>query len=315
MGQNQSKYPRNEPVDKLGSPHLSEPSEEKKDLAKTNETLLELKFLKPSDLFNPLFRPDLRAQQKSHFQITFWFVASSKRRQAMRDLYTYCRLVDDIADEAGLSTEDRASLLDAVRDWLTKQQTVGHPFWDRFQQEANSLGISWTSLMGILDGVSMDLDPKFHHLQTWKDLDRYIYGVASCVGEAVLDILGVGGANSKKYSHHMGRALQLWNILRDLETDQAMGRTYVPREFLGNLALNQQLDHVRKTIYAKALAEWNCAIPYSYKCLPAEMMGLIYKQGATKYWQYGSPKRLSRFEKILCIFRAVVSFSQRSSIK
>ncbi len=233
----------------------------------------------------------------------------------MHDLYTYCRLIDDITDEDGLTLEARRDLLQEIRRWLNEKKLVGHPFWDRFQQEINSLGISWNALHGILDGVSMDLDPAFKRMQTWKDLDQYIYGVASCVGEAVLEILGVGGARGKTYAQHMGRALQLWNILRDLEADQKLGRIYIPSEFLGTHSLETQLPRVRAEIYRMALNEWTLAIPYSWKCLPAEMMGAIYKEGATVYWKNGSEKRLSRFEKLICILKCLIKFPSSFSKK
>jgi hypothetical protein len=152
-------------------------------------------------------------------------------------------------------------------------------------------------------------------MQTWKDLDQYIYGVASCVGEAVLDILGVGGARGKTYARHMGRALQLWNILRDIEADEKLGRVYIPSEFLGTESLETQLPRVRAEFYRMALTEWTLALPYSWKCLPAEMMGAIYKEGATIYWKNGSEKRLSRFEKLICILKCLIKFPSSFSKK
>lgn len=275
-------------------------------MKETNKTISkpsELSLLKPSDLFDPTFRPDLRAVKKSNFQITFCFVRDKNRRKALDDLYAFCRLIDDIADEEGLSTENRQNMLNSIKEWLNRLPETRHLFWDRWKQSILSLQINKSILFGIIEGVETDL--RIKEFASEKDLDLYIYGVASCVGEAVLEVIGAKSIHSKLYSHHMGRAAQLWNIMRDLEIDLAQGRIYVPSAWRSTFSFKDEIPKLRSDIYERAQGEWAKAKPYSWKCLPAELMVAFYAFAAKKFWRLGNQRSISTGAKISLLIQAL----------
>jgi phytoene synthase len=252
--------------------------------------------------------PDQHAAGKSHFQASFIFVWSKARRQALSDLYAYCRIADDIADEEGLSIETRWRLINSISRWIKENKKIGHPFWDRFHETRKTYDIPDTALQGILDGVSWDLTNMKLQIQTWDALNQYVYGVACCVGEAVLHVLGADGPFAKTYALNMGRCLQYLNIMRDLEQDAEQERVYAPKEFLKALGIKSE-QIVRDELYNRAMAYRKEAKPYSWRCLPAEVMAAIYIEASNKWWRYGEPKRLSKSEKIVAAIKAVIRFA------
>ncbi|MDB5037219.1 MAG: Phytoene synthase [Bacteriovoracaceae bacterium] len=228
------------------------------------------------------------------------------RRQALTDFYAFCRLADDISDQEGLSIARRSELLDRLASWVKDGQKNGHPYWDRFLDEKRDLHISNSSLLGIIDGVRMDLTETLN-IQTWNELNRYVYGVACCVGEAVLSILGADGPKAAPYSLPMGKCLQYLNIMRDLDEDAANQRTYVPEEFLSGRKMEMCKDEIREELFKRAMEFRNEAEPYSFKCLPAELMAAIYIEGAIKYWRFGNPKRLTSYEKLKRVLKTILT--------
>ncbi len=83
----------------------------------------------------------------------------------------------------------------------------------------------------VIDGMDMDVrsDIRAPDLAT---LELYCHRVASAVGRLSVKVFGMEEADGVKLAHHLGRALQLTNILRDLDEDAAIGRLYLPREGL-----------------------------------------------------------------------------------
>ena len=64
--------------------------------------------------------------------------------------------------------------------------------------------------------------------QTYEDLRRYCYNVASSVGLCLLHLYGYEGQEAEHYADEMGVFLQMVNILRDIQSDLASGRIYLP---------------------------------------------------------------------------------------
>jgi len=269
------------------------------------------------DPFSLTFSPADHAAQKSHFQLTFLFVPSHQRRQALADLYAFCRLADDIADQPDLEISFRKSRIAQLRGWVLAKEAVGHPFWDRFLKERNRYQIDDQSLLGVLDGVLKDIEQRT--FKTWTELDEYVYGVACCVGEAVLCIVGANeGTSAKNYAYEMGRCLQYLNIMRDLEEDHANGRLYVPQEFMHSLDSqldeNERLQKIRDELYRRALLFKASARPYSLRCVIAELMAGLYLEASKSYWRWGNPRRLSKAEKIYFSLKTLVQFIFRRPI-
>ncbi|MBN8554004.1 MAG: squalene/phytoene synthase family protein [Deltaproteobacteria bacterium] len=265
------------------------------------------------DPFSPAFSPENYSEGKSHFQITFYFVWEQKRRQALADLYAFCRIADDISDQKDLDKETRQNLIESIRHWVKTGEPKSHPFWSRFLKARKEFQIPDRALMGILDGVSQDIDRERVEFQTWVELDLYIYGVACCVGECVLAILGANSPEAKNYADAMGKCLQYLNIMRDIEEDETNGRIYIPREFLKTLTKDRFppihcLPDIRRELFSRAMTFRQNAQPYSKKCLPAELMAALYIRASQKYWRHGNPKRLSGFQKFWISLKTALKF-------
>jgi presqualene diphosphate synthase len=153
------------------------------------------------------------------------------QRAAMYEIYSFCRRVDDIADSDG----PRAERLAALNQWRTEidelyQGRIGAlvaglaPHVKKFKLEREDF-------QALIDGMEMDTlgDIRAPAMAT---LDLYCDRVASAVGRLSVRVFGMEQEDGKLLSHHLGRALQLTNILRDLDEDAAVGRLYLPREAL-----------------------------------------------------------------------------------
>lgn len=155
------------------------------------------------------------------------------RREAMYALYAFCREVDDIADDSPTDTIREQGL--AL--WHTR-------IYDLFHNETASDSITTALLpairrfdlvegdfQDIIDGMDMDSREAIC-APTMEALDTYCDHVASAVGRASVRIFGDSSPEAMRVAHHLGRALQLTNILRDLAEDAARGRVYLPQELL-----------------------------------------------------------------------------------
>jgi len=153
-------------------------------------------------------------------------------RQAMFAIYAFCRMVDDIADEGIGTREERHRELAAWRTDLAALYAGGQPERSAFLADSvHRYGLREEDFLAIIDGMEMDVveDIKGPILET---LDLYCERVASAVGRLSVKVFGMDEDSGFELAHHLGRALQLTNILRDLDEDAEMGRLYLPREFL-----------------------------------------------------------------------------------
>jgi len=172
----------------------------------------------------------LARRQAGNFYHAFRLLAADQRR-AMCALYAFMRVADDVADGPEAIAEKRLALMDWRQQFEEALAGVyHHPLHPAFHHTIRQYGIPRRYLEDVLDGVSMDLDT--HHYDTFAELYRYCYRVASAVGLACIHIWGFAEARAGEYAEAAGIALQLTNILRDLGEDAARGRVYLPREDL-----------------------------------------------------------------------------------
>jgi 15-cis-phytoene synthase len=158
-------------------------------------------------------------------------VLPRSQRKAMCALYAFLRLTDDLGDGPG-STEEKRGLL---VDWRQRFERAlngdySHPLHPAFHDTIRTHGIPTQYLQDVIYGVEMDLD--ITRYQTFTDLYRYCYRVASAVGLACIHIWGFQDDRAKKHAESAGIAFQLTNILRDLREDASRGRVYLPLEDL-----------------------------------------------------------------------------------
>jgi phytoene synthase len=213
------------------------------------------------------------------------------RRDAMYAVYAFCRVVDDIADEPG-AFDDKIAALNAWRGHIAALYE-GAPF-DAITRclaaAITAYQLPQNDFLAIIDGMEMDAgDPIV--APTLATLDLYCDRVASAVGRLSVRIFGDSSAAAQDVAYALGRALQLTNILRDVGTDAAQGRLYLPYEFLAEarippvpaLALgSENLPNVCSRIAAMAEQNFRQAFAAMALCnaaamRPARLMAASYR--------------------------------------
>ena len=153
------------------------------------------------------------------------------QREAMFEIYSFCRLVDDIADSDG----PRGERLDALQRWRDDVTAIyaGNPppHLNNLAKAARDFSLRREDFIAVIDGMEMDVlgDIQAPELAM---LDLYCDRVASAVGRLSVRVFGMSEQDGIALAHHLGRALQLTNILRDLDEDAEIRRLYLPREAL-----------------------------------------------------------------------------------
>ena len=150
------------------------------------------------------------------------------KRRAVRALYAFCRVSDDLVDAGD---GDRRGALAAWRARvLAPQPPPGDLVALAWADARARYGIPNGYVEQLLAGVAADLERTRYG--SFDDLAGYCYGVASTVGLMAMHIIGFAGAAAIPYAVKLGVALQLTNILRDVGEDWAAGRLYLPQEEL-----------------------------------------------------------------------------------
>jgi phytoene synthase len=153
-------------------------------------------------------------------------------RHAMFAIYAFCRAVDDIADEEGIHPAVRRTQLDQWRTDIAALYTGGDPGQASFLTPAvQRFGLRQADFQAVIDGMQMDVD-EIIVAPDFAKLDLYCDRVASAVGRLSINAFGMDEGPGDALAHHLGRALQITNILRDLDEDAGIGRLYMAREWL-----------------------------------------------------------------------------------
>ncbi len=153
------------------------------------------------------------------------------QREAMFEIYSFCRAVDDIADDPGPRDARRRQLaawrsdIDAVYAGTPPQHLLG------LAAAVRQFDLNREDFLAIIDGMEMDVITDICAPDR-PTLDLYCDRVACAVGRLSVRVFGMQPEPGLALAHHLGRALQFTNILRDLDEDAAMGRLYLPRESL-----------------------------------------------------------------------------------
>jgi phytoene synthase len=156
-----------------------------------------------------------------------------ERRRGLCAVYAFMRYCDDISDGAA-SVENKRELLHKWRAQLDAAMAgdcMGSRIMPAFLDTVQRFSIPAQYFHWIIDGAEMDLS--IDRYQTFDDLYRYCFNVASAVGLVCIQIYGYTDERAKEYAEYCGIAFQLTNILRDVKEDAEMGRIYLPHEDLG----------------------------------------------------------------------------------
>jgi squalene synthase HpnD len=179
-------------------------------------------------------RESIRQKVESAGSSFYWAMRllPKDRRNGMYAVYAFCREVDDIADNISPPEHKKA----ALADWHAEIDALyaGHPrqlVACALRDPVTRYRLRREDFHTVIDGMEMDAvqDIRAPDLAT---LDLYCARVASAVGHLSVHIFGDPGAQAHAVADSLGRALQLTNILRDLDEDARRGRLYLPREML-----------------------------------------------------------------------------------
>lgn len=207
---------------------------------------------------------------------------TDRRRDALL-FYRFCRTIDDIADDECRTVAEKEDLLGR---WL---EAVGAGLPSDLECMIERHGVERRLLAEIIKGCASDIRPR--SFQTFDDLEAYCWQVACAVGLVSVQIFGCSDPRSETYAEHLGHALQLTNILRDVGEDARLGRIYLPLEDLERhgvdpsqllaLAPGEGFQAVISGMVAKARTRFAAAeAPQGdFKALlPARIMRSIYEK-------------------------------------
>lgn len=156
---------------------------------------------------------------------------SSQALDRAAALYAYCRAVDDAIDEVEpslqlVALEGARSDLDHIYG-AASLRSVEHRAMRALVREAH---IPRSYVESLLEGMAMDV--RGERYETFADLLLYCHRVAGVVGLMMCHVLGVSRDGALREAAHLGIAMQLTNICRDVAEDRARGRLYLPHDML-----------------------------------------------------------------------------------
>ena len=172
----------------------------------------------------------IKSEGKSFYWASIFL--PKKSRITASKLYSICRYLDDLADNSELDTSSQ------IKD-LFKQvkENVDSEINTFFKQNHINLDI----LKDLIDGLISDQQKV--RINNEKDLIDYSYKVAGTVGLMMLPIINTKDTEARKHAIDLGIAMQLTNIARDVYEDAKMNRLYLPKEWLGQISVNDLMDN------------------------------------------------------------------------
>ncbi|MEO8659205.1 MAG: phytoene/squalene synthase family protein [Bryobacteraceae bacterium] len=173
---------------------------------------------------------DVARRQARNFYYSFLLLPRAQR-EAMCAIYAFMRHCDDLSDEP-----DAATHTGALEEWRRQLHGVlsgadgDNPLWPAFRDAVMRFRIPHQYFDEMIDGVSSDLTAR--RVESFEELYRYCYQVASVVGLVIVHIFGFDDPGALVLAEKCGIAFQLTNIIRDVREDAERGRVYLPAEDL-----------------------------------------------------------------------------------
>jgi presqualene diphosphate synthase len=179
--------------------------------------------------------PEIEAVRRKASRSSFYAamrLMPKRQRQGMYAIYAFCRAVDDIADDGIGSREERHARLQTWRADIINLSAGALPGRAAFLADVVAqYHPRVEDFLAVIDGMDMDVAQDIV-APDFGTLDLYCDRVASAVGRLSIKVFGMEEGPGFALAHDLGRALQLTNILRDLDEDGTLHRLYLPRDFL-----------------------------------------------------------------------------------
>lgn len=211
------------------------------------------------------FCRDIARKRAKNFYYSF-LLLEKPQRDAMCAIYAFMRQCDDLSDDPAA---DRSRLPEAVALWRLELNRAlsgdveGNPMWPAFYDTVRRYSIPHRFFHEMIDGIASDIEPR--RIETYEELYRYCYQVASVVGMTVIHIFGFASVKALLLAEKCGIAFQLTNILRDVREDAMVGRIYLPAEDLERfgvpteqLRLGQEDERFRSLMRFEAARAREC---------------------------------------------------------
>ena len=171
------------------------------------------------------------------------------RRRAIFAVYAFCRQVDDIADNDG-QDKDKLIALNTWRQAIEGLYETPQAQTQTFGKDINYIllilteaiqtyGLEEADFQAVIDGMEMDAHGPVA-LNDMETLNLYCDRVASAVGRLCVPIFGQADAKGREVANHLGQALQLTNIIRDVPEDAEINRLYLPQDLLAEYSIENQ---------------------------------------------------------------------------
>jgi len=181
---------------------------------------------------------------RKHGKTFYWasFFLHKSNMEAIYSIYSFCRRIDDMVDEAKTAHDAKKRLFDFMEAWNKgKPHTVINLL--------NSIPkANWPNqklVKNFLNGQISDI--KFKSFKSEKALIIYCYQVAGTVGLMVCDIFGVKDKKMRYFAIDLGIAMQLVNISRDVYEDSVRNRIYLPESLIGKYTSKEIANPTKET--------------------------------------------------------------------
>jgi phytoene synthase len=250
------------------------------------------------------------------------------RRNDALLLGDWCRCVDDIADTPSHKASTKRAALESWLHALEADHEGRLP--EDFLEMIRRRNLNRDLLREIVLGMLMDCG--LVRFETFENLEIYCRRVASAVGLVSVKIFGAESADTERYASHLGIALQLTNILRDVAEDASMDRIYIPQEDLKRFGVTEEeilsgssspamihlLNHQAERAdswFAKAEIEWSELSANKRRLMrPARLMSAIYRElllamHRDRYDVFAKRYRVSRTRKIALLLQVLTTSS------
>ena len=207
--------------------------------------------------------PILDQNRQSNFYFSFLALPKPKR-EAIETIYAFCRTTDDIVDESGDEGEKHDQLLTWTDELKRSLYGVSrYNLLNRLATIITRFNIPVEHFYELIKGMEMDLTKKRYN--TFEELEQYCYRAGSTVGLICAEVFGYTNEQTRQYAIHLGIALQLTNILRDIKTDAKRGRIYLPLEDLRAFGYTEE-DLLRNTYDERfiGLMKFECERTHRY---------------------------------------------------
>jgi phytoene synthase len=173
---------------------------------------------------------------------SFYFASHflpGEKKNAAFSIYSICRIGDNAVDDnQGLGARQKLAQLKKDIDSAYGNIKLDDGLLLSFRETVNKYIIPRQYFDDFIEGIQMDLDKKRY--VNFEELNVYCYRVAGSVGFIMLKVFGYKDVRAEKYAVDLGTAMQLTNIIRDIQEDfRQRGRIYLPQDEMKRFGVSE----------------------------------------------------------------------------